>query len=316
MATILSKIASIFLIMGVGFFLNRADILPSSSNKYFVDLLMFVTTPCMILSSVTANEFNDDMKSATVEVLLCGIGFFVVLFLVGYILLKKIMRVKPSEDLGVYILSFSTVNNGFMGFPITNAVFGGNILYLMVIHNICLTVYMYSAGPFILNMNAGSSKFSFKKLLKTFCNPSTIFSLVAVAMLILGWKLPNMVNETVSLIGDITVTLSMMVVGMQLGDSNIGRIARNKDLLILSLVKMFAVPVIIFFIMDMLPVENTVKTAIIFASAFPTAVVTSAIAMMEKKNSLLSAEIIALTTLISLICIPACAVFLHTYYGL
>ena len=108
----------------------------------------------------------------------------------------------------------------------------------------------------------------------------------------------------------------MMVVGMQLGDSNIGRIARNKDLLILSLVKMFAVPVIIFFIMDMLPVENTVKTAIIFASAFPTAVVTSAIAMMEKENSLLSAEIIALTTLISLICIPACAVFLHTYYGL
>ena len=135
-------------------------------------------------------------------------------------------------------------------------------------------------------------------------------------MLVLGLKLPNMINETVSLIGDITVPLSMMVVGMQLGDSNIGRIARNKDLLILSLVKMFAVPVIIFFIMDMLPVEDTVKTAIVFASAFPTAVVTSAIAMMEKKNSLLSAEIIALTTLISLACIPVCAVFLHSYYGL
>lgn len=80
MVTILSKIASIFLIMGVGFFLNRSDILPSSSNKYFVDLLMFVTTPCMILSSVTANEFNDDMKSATVEVLLCGIGFLLFSF--------------------------------------------------------------------------------------------------------------------------------------------------------------------------------------------------------------------------------------------
>ncbi len=100
------------------------------------------------------------------------------------------------------------------------------------------------------------------------------------------------------------------------GDSNIKRIAKNKDLLILSLVKMFAVPVIIFLIMDRLPVEDTVKTAIVFASAFPTAVVTSAIAMMEKKNSLLSAEIIALTTLISLACIPVCAVFLHSYYGL
>lgn len=316
MVTILSKIASIFLIMGVGFFLNRANILPSSSNKYFVDLLMFVTTPCMILSSVTANEFDENMKSATVEVLLCGIGFFVVLFLLGYVFLKKIIKVKPADDLGVYILSFSTVNNGFMGFPITNAVFGGNILYLMVIHNICLTVYMYSAGPFILNMHSGRSKFSFKKLLKTFCNPSTIFSLAAVAMLFLGWKLPNMINETVSLIGDITVPLSMMVVGMQLGDSNIRRIVKNKDLLILSLFKMFAVPVIIFFIMNLLPVDNTVKVAITFASAFPTAVVASAIAMMEKKNSLLAAEIIALTTLISLACIPACAVFLHTYYGI
>ena len=301
--------------MAVGFFLNRSRIIPSEANKYFVDVLMLITTPCMILTSVTANEFNDEMQSATVQVLICGVGFFAVLFLLGLVLAKYVVRVKPPEDLGVYVLSFATVNNGFMGFPITNAIFGGSILYLMIIHNICLTVFMYSAGPFILSMNSGKAEFSLKRLLKTFCNPSTIVSFAAVAMLVAGLHLPDMLNETVTLIGDVTVPLSMLVVGMQLGDSNMGRIVRNKDLLVLSLVKMFAAPALIFLLLNWLPVADTVKAALTFAAAFPTAVVTSAIALLEKKNSLLSAEMIALTTLISVACIPLCALFLHSYYG-
>lgn len=316
MATILYKITSIFLIMGVGFFLNRSRIIPSEAEKYFVNLLLFITTPCMILSSVTANEFSSEMMTATVEALLCGAGFFAVLFILGYLLLKKIMKVRPEEDIGVYIMAFSTVNNGFMGFPITNAIFGGSILYLMIIHNICLTVYMYSAGPFILNMNSYHGSFSFRRLLSTFRNPSTIISLIAVAMLFMGLKLPGLINESVTLVGDMTVPLSMMVVGMQLGESNIGSIIKNRSLVIMSLIKMFIIPVLIFLLVNWLPIDDSVKLTIVFASAFPAAVVTSALAFMESKNSTLAAEAIAFTTLISVICIPVCAVLLTEFYGI
>ena len=209
-----------------------------------------------------------------------------------------------------------TINSGFMGFPITKAIFGGDILYLMILHNICLTLYMYSAGPFILNMNSGHGSFDAKRLLKTFCNPSTILSVVSIVMLFAGLHLPKLIFDSVELVGDITVPLSMLVVGMQLGESNIGRIIKNKSLVLMSILKMTVVPALVFLLVNWLPLTDEVKVTAVFAAAFPTAVVTSALALMEKKNSLLSAEAIALTTLISVGVIPVTALLLSAYYGL
>ena len=316
MTIIISKISAIFLIMAVGFFLNKLKVLPSEATKYFVDLLLMVTTPCMILASITSKEFNPETAASTLQIFICGISFFAVSFLLGWFLCKKILKVQPPEDLGVYIFAFSTINSGFMGFPITKAIFGGDILYLMILHNICLTLYMYSAGPFILNMNSGHGSFDAKRLLKTFCNPSTILSVVSIVMLFAGLHLPKLIFDSVELVGDITVPLSMLVVGMQLGESNIGRIIKNKSLVLMSILKMTVVPALVFLLVNWLPLTDEVKVTAVFAAAFPTAVVTSALALMEKKNSLLSAEAIALTTLISVGVIPVTALLLSAYYGL
>lgn len=316
MTIILSKIAAIFLIMAAGFGINKSNIIPSSATKYFVDLLLMVTTPCMILCSVTSKEFNPDVATSTVQIFICGVLFFLGAFLLGYLLCKKVFHVRPAEDLGVYIMAFSTINSGFMGFPITQAIFGSDILYLMILHNICLTLYMYSAGPFILNMNSGRGAFDAKRLLKTFCNPSTILSIVSIIMLFAGLHLPPLLFDSLELVGDVTVPLSMLVVGMQLGESNTGRIIKNKTLLITSVSKMILLPLLVFLIVNWLPLTSDVKIAAIFAAAFPTAVVTSALALMEKKNSLLAAEAIALTTLISVAAIPIVALLLTGYYGI
>ena len=79
---------------------------------------------------------------------------------------------------------------------------------------------------------------------------------------------------------------------------------------------MITVAVLTFLAVYWLPVDKGVLVAIIFGGAFPTAVITSAIAAIEGKNSLLAAEIVALTTLISIAVIPATALLLTSYYGL
>ena len=135
-------------------------------------------------------------------------------------------------------------------------------------------------------------------------------------MLFAGLHLPKLIFDSVELVGDITVPLSMLVVGMQLGESNIGRIIKNKSLVLMSILKMTVVPALVFLLVNWLPLTDEVKVTAVFAAASPTAVVTSALALMEKKNSLLSAEAIALTTLISVGVIPVTALLLSAYYGL
>ncbi len=79
---------------------------------------------------------------------------------------------------------------------------------------------------------------------------------------------------------------------------------------------MLAIPAVAFLVVNMLDVSTNVKVGIIFGSAFPAAAAAVPIAQFENRNSVLCAEIVALTTLISLATIPIVATLLTNYYGL
>lgn len=317
MTTIIANVLSIFLIMGVGFAAGKTNVIPQSADKYFVSLLMNITMPCMVITSITSKEFNADLGMATVEIFVLGALFFVFTFAAGWLVCKKLLHVSPASDLGVYVFCFSSINNGFMGFPITQAVFGSDILYFVVLHNIMLNLYMFSAGPFVLSMGAGTRhELSLRYIGKKLCNPTMIVSTLSVIMLLCGLKLPALAFDTLELIGSITVPLSMILVGVQLSGSNVARIIKNRHLFICSLIKMAAVPVLLFLAVNWLPIATGVKVALIFGGAFPAAVITAAIAEEEGRNYLLAAEIVALTTLLSVAVIPAASVFLTSYYSL
>ena len=154
MGLIVEKIVSIFLIMAVGFVANRTGVLPREGNKFLTNLLIKVIAPCMIFSSITSKELTGDTFAATLYTLLGATLFSVCAAVLGWVLCKYLLRVSPLEDVGVYAFVFASLNSGFMGFPITLALFGQDILYFMVVHNITLTLYLYTLGPIILSMGS------------------------------------------------------------------------------------------------------------------------------------------------------------------
>ncbi len=315
MGIIFSKIAAIFLIMAAGLAINKTKIIPSEATPYFVTMLVWITTPCMIYSSITTRVYDESLLAVTIQMFLLSILFFILSSVMGYFLCKKVFRV-PYEDLGVYTASFGGINNGFMGFPITQAIFGQNIFYYMVISNICLNIYIYSACPLLLHIGDKNKKFSAKYLLKNLLNPASLVCFISIIMLVNGWQLPTVMFETVDMIGSITVPLSMLVVGMQLGQSNALKVMKNAKLVILSILKMGLIPLIMFLIVNWLPIDPGVKVGAIFASAFPCSVIISSLALMERKNATLASEMVALTTLISIGSIPLIALLLSSYYGI
>lgn len=315
MGIIFSKIAAIFLIMAAGILINKTKLIPSEATPYFVTMLVWVTTPCMIYTKITTRVYDDSLFEVTVQMFLLSILFFILSTVVGYFLCKKVFNV-PTEDLGVYATSFGGINNGFMGFPITQAIFGQTIFYYMVISNICLNVYIYSACPILLHIGDKKKKFSAKYLIKNLLNPASLICFISLFMLVMGWQIPPVMFETVDMIGSITVPLSMLVVGMQLGQSNALKVMKNVKLVVLSILKMGLIPLLMFLIVNWLPIDPGVKVGAIFAAAFPCSVIISSLALIERKNATLASEMVALTTLISIGSIPIIAMLLSGYYGI
>ena len=316
MELVFGKILSIFMIIAVGFAANKADIMPMAANKYLVGLLIRVTCPCMIVASITSNELREDTLSLSLQTLIGAVIFFTVSALVGWFICAKIVKVLPRENIGVYTYSFGSINSGFIGFPITLALFGSSILYLMVIHNVLLSLYLYTFGIMLVNIGASGRKLDFKGFLNSFKNINSIAAAISIIMLFMGLKLPTVIFDCVDMIGDATTPLSMLIVGMQLGDCDFGEVLKNRKLLGISLLKMLLLPVMTFFMVNWLPLDVSVKVCLIFAAAFPVAVAVVPVASEQNRDSLIAAEMVAITTLFSLAVIPAVATFLLGYYGL
>lgn len=316
MELVFGKILSIFLIIGIGFVANKADIMPMAANKYLVGLLIRVTCPCMIIASITSNDLREDTLSLSLQTLAGAVVFFTVSALVGWVLSAKIVKVDPAENVGVYTFAFGSINSGFIGFPITLAIFGSGILYLMVLHNVVGSFYLYTFGGMLVNMGVLGSKPDFEGFINSFKNINAIAAVVSIAMLFAGLKLPAVIFDCVDMIGDATTPLSMLIVGMQLGECDFGEVLKNRKLLGISFLKMLLLPVLTFLMVNWLPFDVSVKACLIFAASFPVAVAVVPIASEQNRDSLVTAEMVAITTLISLAVIPAVATFLLEYYGL
>ncbi len=333
MELIVGKVLAIFLLMAAGFGVGRLKVLPESSNATLNVLLIKVVTPCMILSSITSKELTDDTLSMTLQTFAGSVVFFAIAGVLGYFFAKHMLRVSPSSNIGVYTFAFASINTGFMGFPVTLALFGQDIFYLMVMQNVILTVYLYSAGPLMLRLGCESDEIlpagtadtvkttgmagsgsALKSFFMSFWNPNAVASVISLVMLFAGLHLPKLIFEPVQTLGDATIPLSMLLVGIQLSESNISGLIKNGKILAFSLGKMILLPVLTLFAVNWLPLAVSVKVCLIFAAVFPVAVVVAPVTAMENKNSLAAAELIAITTLLSVGTIPLFATLLTQFY--
>lgn len=311
MITVFLKIAMIFLMAGVGFVACKRGILPLESKKYFVDLMMKITCPCMIFASLVSRELNHETVRIMKEIFIGSIIFFVACIIFSYIIVKM-LHYKDKEDEGILMVLVTSLNTGFMGFPITRAIFGEMYFFLMVLENIILNIYLYIVS--LLQINYGHADKSGNNRWKSLISPNTIAMIFGIIVLAMKLSLPEFATDFFGTMGDATVPLSMIILGIQLCESNFKEIIKNRALLIVSFFNIIIVPAITFAVVNFMPLMTESKLILVFASAFPCAVVPVAIAMQEGRNSKLMAEGVALTTLISVITLPIWAMILIKVY--
>jgi predicted permease len=196
------------------------------------------------------------------------------------------------------------VNSAFIGFPIAKAVFSDDIFYLVVIANVMLNIYLFSICIWQLNYG-DERKITIKSIFKPLLNILSIVTFISVFMLFANIKLPDYPFQIIETLGDATIPLSMIVVGVQLGSSDFRGVFRNYQLIYASLCNVLLIPALTLLVMYNMPVSDNVKLAITLSSIFPCAVLTVALAHREGKNTNLIAEGVALTTLFTMVTIPA-----------
>lgn len=311
MLTVFFKIAAIFAMTAIGFIASKTGVLPAESKKYLSNLLLFITSPCMIIGSMTSQTLDAHTFELMIQIVAGSFIFFLAAMAVSF-LIVKLMRC-DKEDAGVLMVIITAVNTGFMGFPVTKAIFGNTYFFLMVIQNIVLNIYLYSM--MVYQMNYGfRKKEGIRGMLMPMMNMCTYALIAGLVLMLLKVQLPDILADFINTIGDATIPVSMIVVGVQLSESSIRKMLTNKRLITASLCNVILIPVLTFLAVNWLPLAPESKLILIFAAAFPCAVVSTAIALKENRNAALMAEGVAMTTLLSMGTLPVAAILLMQLY--
>ena len=247
----------------------------------------------------------DLIKSALIAFF--SIGFLIVL--INYLSVFKTKLPNYSLQLAGLI-----GNTSFLGIPIAIALLPTSTINFTIGFDLGTTLFAWIFGPFFLQKKENSNtNFNSKELLKaTLKSPASRGIIGVLIAYLLGWEAA--LGDYLWIPARIVIFLAIVIVGTKLGIiTNNKTIFFNFDngIKYSIILKLFVLPLIIYFVSKILNFEPNETSAIVLQAATPSAISTILLAEAYKTNQNIAARILFSTTIISIITIPISSFLLN-----
>lgn len=151
---VFSSLIGLFLLMGVGWVSVKTKIVPPAASAPMSSLLLKVTLPCTIFSSLATREFDSAFLVDGVIIIVIGLVLFPLYAALSWGI-SKVLKV-PAGRRGIWSFGATFCNNGFMGFPVALALFGEEGLALAVMFGVPFNLLVYTLGVRMVCADCGT----------------------------------------------------------------------------------------------------------------------------------------------------------------
>ena len=302
---IVSAMLKIVAALALGYAFNRIKILNSETCTAMSKLIINAASPCLIFSSVVS--VGSERKGEALFLLWIGFAIYIFMAAIAFITVK-LVRV-PKEKFATYMCILIFGNVGFLGFPIAQSLYGSLGLFYMGILNIHFTLFAYTFGMMLMSGRDGDGKV--KVSFRTLINPGTVGVALALIFFFLEIKIPDIILEPISFIGQITSPLAMIVLGSTIAQYPLKEVFTNTRNYITSIVKLLVMPAVAYLALNAVWGTSELTTIITLYVGCPTATILVMMSLAYNGDVESVSSSIGLTTLMSLITIPALWFFIR-----
>ncbi|KEH99120.1 transporter [Clostridium botulinum C/D str. BKT12695] len=279
----------------VGFYAKRKGYINEQVNKGFSDILINITSPCLILISFSF-KFSPQMLMNIWKIVLYSSIIHIILFILG-----KIMYTKYQDEDKKNVLKFLTLfsNCGFIGYPVLQGVYGNMAIFYASVFSIPynLLLWTYGVGLFCKGKDSVN-------LIKQLLSPSLIAIFVGFIMFLFSIKLPYPIYRSVEMLGNMTAPIAMMITGVALANIKVRDIFLGKNAYYPVVSRLVILPLIIYCILNALNVDNFLMEVCVVIEAMPPASLTVVFAEGYKGDVDFAARCTFLSTIVSVVTIP------------
>lgn len=297
------QVLMMFLLILTGYLAVRGKLLDARARQGFSSLLVNLVVPAMIINSYMS-EFDPEILSNLVRTALASAA--VLVMGLGVALLATRRSTGPDRPILRFAMTFS--NAGYMGFPLINALFGAEGMLYASIFNTFFNLLIWTAGVALLDRSTGPRRGLVLELIQ---KPALLAVAVGLVLYLGQIPVPYLIAQPIGLLAGMNTPLSMLITGIIIATSDLRPVIRSAQLWYAILIRMLIIPAAAFLFCLLTGTGGMVGAVVILLEACPCAAITSVFAIQYRYSEQLAAGLVVLSTLLSIVTLPLCAMFVQ-----
>ena len=285
------QVAVLFLLIGTGMVAVKTGVLKLENKQALSNLLVYIIVPAMVV-----NSYRMEFSAQILHNLLAAFGMSVLSVLLGTVITLLLTVRKADSRMPIFRFACIFSNAAYMGFPLISALFGSEGLLYASAYVTVFNILLWTLG---YGLVSGGS--SVKEVARSLVRTPVLYAIVVgLGIYLLQIPLPALITQPLELLAGVNTPLSMLITGMLIAAGNVRSIVTDKHIWKLASVRMFGV----------LGFHGTAAQVVTLLECCPAAAITSVFAVQFGHDEHFAAGSVVLTTLLSIITLPLCALII------
>ena len=303
---LLNIIITLFLLMICGYVCRKLGIIDNAASKNLSKLIITVGQPMMIIGALNNATFTPENLKIALLAALIGVGMHVIMGLVAFLLYRKGKDVNHSK-----LMEFGIVftNCGFLGFPILDSIYGGNIgSFMGAFYLISFNLFLWTWGIIILARERDDIKLTPKKAI---LNYGTVPCAIGLAFYLLKFvfQIPQPIGNFFNYLSNLCTPISVLITGGLLATISLKEMFKNKSLYVFSFLKLLAIPVVICVIAKLIGLSDTYIILCTVMAGLPCASTVTMLAELHDIEPGYASQTVGITSLLTTATLPCVVLF-------
>lgn len=304
----LGSVATIFVMIGMGYFLAHRKLFNRATNKLFSKLVIQVSLPLMILSSLPKRFTLDDLAVSSRGVLV-AFASIAISYAIAYGLAYGLKM--EARERGLFCVLFSLGNSIFIGLPMNISLYGEESTPFVFLYYIANTLIFWTVGVYNIKKHSftqGSD--GILHAIKKIFSPPLIGFILGVLLIVLKIRLPEFLDRSFNYIGQLSTPLSMFFIGTVIYQMDFGKWRLDRATVLILLGKFIISPLMIMGLLLFFDFPDLLEKVFIIQGAGPIIAQAALVAEYYEVNASYAAFMVGLSTILYMFILPIYALIL------
>ena len=292
-----SQIAVIFLLMLLGALARQLGFLSPTTINDLTNLVLYFLSPLVIIKAFLAPFSVTRLK------IFCLTLVGVVITYLVTILLAKLAFAKVKDANLRRIATYGSIysNNGFMGIPLAQALFGSTGVFYGVVSMVGFNAFTWTHGVAMFKKQSAAPLTRLKRVL---ANPNLIAIALGIVIFTVQIPVPSMLTSFLDYASAAFTPLSMIIIGSNLADMRRADLKVPPVLGATILLRNLVFPALTIVILKCLGLTGVPLMTTVILAACPVAGLVVLFTLQAKGDARPATVVMSVSTLLSLVTIP------------